>query len=301
MKFEDALAAFLRSRVDAKRRTIDWYRQQIEAFHKWLIVQPWNGSSWLRPETIELFLEMERARGLEDSTIRARHRALKIFFAWLKKRGYLSDEDNPMLLVKLGKEKRKLPRVSRPDQVAGLLASIRPADWLDLRDRTLIMLLDQTGVRVSEAVGVQVKDVDIVARTVTVLGKDGNWRIVPFRPALSLSVLELVQALDDPRPGSWLFVSGTGHRGQTSQAITDNGVRQMLRKRCEAAGITYLNPHAFRHGLAMKLMNRGRAPTSLISSVLGHASEKTTERFYAHWENETLVNAYDEAMGRADD
>ncbi len=63
----------------------------------------------------------------------------------------------------------------------------------------------------------------------------------------------------------------------------------------------WLETEKHRHGLAMKLMNRGRAPTSLISSVLGHASEKTTERFYAHWENETLVNAYDEAMGRADD
>lgn len=304
MTFDDALAAFLRSRVAAGRkpRTVDWYAQQVGRFHDWLVGQSWNGSTWLRPEVIETFLSDERAAGMADSTIAARVRALKIFFGWLVERGYLERDANPMTAIKPGKLRRPVPRVARPDQVARLLASIVPRSWVDLRDRVVIQLLDQTGARVSELVAVTVADVDIHRRMVLLREtKSGDPRLVPFRKE---TVLELIGYLDArPERGDRLFLAATGHghAWPDGRGLTDNGVRQMLRRRCETAEITYLNPHSFRHGLAMKLMNQGRAPTSLISNILGHADEKTTKAFYARWESDALVSAYDEAIGRADE
>jgi len=306
MTFDDALTAFLLSReaINCKPRTLDWYRQQIGRFHEWLLAQSWNGSTWLQPEVLEAFLAAERRRGRADSTVRARHRGLKVFFSWLKERSYLPEEvKNPAKVVKLGREEREEPRYARQTEVTALLASIEPGDWLDLRDRALIMLLDQAGVRVSEAAGLTVADVDIYKRTVYVRqerSKSGRGRRAPFKPSLVLAFLSYLDVRPDVGP--WLFVAATGgHRTPHRGALTDNGVRQMLRRRCEVAGIEYINPHAFRHGLAMRLLNDGKAPTSVIQQVLGHSSESTTRKFYARWESDALVDAYDEFIGRADD
>ncbi len=306
MTFDDALTAFLLSReaINCKPRTLDWYRQQIGRFHEWLLEQSWNGSTWLQPEVLEAFLAAERRRGRSDSTVRARHRGLKVFFSWLKERGYLPEEvKNPAKVVRLGKEEREEPRYARQFEVEALLTSIDPGDWLDLRDRALIMLLDQAGVRVSEAVGLLVEDVDLYKRTVHIrkgTTKTAQGRRAPFKASLVLAFLSYLDVR--PNVGPWLFVAATGgHRTPHGAALTDNGVRQMLERRCEAAGIEYVNPHAFRHGLAMRLLNDGRAPTSVIQSVLGHASESTTRNYYARWQSDALVDAYDEFIGRADD
>ncbi len=305
MTFDDALQAFLLSReaINCKPRTLDWYRQQIGRFHEWLLEQPWDGSTWLEPEVLEAFLAAERRRGRSDGTVRARHRGLKAFFYWLKERGYLPEEvKNPAKVVKLGKEEREEPRYARPDEAEALIESIVVKDWVDLRDRALIMLLHQSGVRVSEAVGLTVEDVDLYKRTVYIpkeKAKTGRGRRAPFQASLVLAFLSYLDVR--PNAGSWLFVAATGHRNGAGTPLTDNGVRQMLRRRCKAAGIKYINPHAFRHGLAMRLLNEGKAPTSVIQSVLGHASESTTRTYYARWESDALVDAYDEFIGKADD
>ena len=66
--------------------------------------------------------------------------------------------------------------------------------------------------------------------------------------------------------------------------VTRNGMYQRLTVLCRQAGIERINPHAFRHGLAMHLLNEVGAPTSLIQGILRHKSEATTKTFYARWE-----------------
>ena len=66
----------------------------------------------------------------------------------------------------------------------------------------------------------------------------------------------------------------------------------MLERRCDLAGIERKNPHAFRHGIAMHLLNELGADMSFISEILGHKDEKTTEKFYAKWKTEGLAKKY---------
>jgi integrase len=75
------------------------------------------------------------------------------------------------------------------------------------------------------------------------------------------------------------------------------GVRQMLIRRCRAAGITYRNPHAFRHGLAMLLLNNGMRLTT-VAKVLGHSDPAVTHKVYAHTLDETVRTEYAEAIHR---
>ena len=94
----------------------------------------------------------------------------------------------------------------------------------------------------------------------------------------------------------WLSDDGAGNvRGP----LTIEGVRQMLRRRCKAEGMRCLNPHAFRHGYAMALLNAGM-DISALSNAMGHNSVKTTEGIYARWLTGGLKREYNEAMARLD-
>ena len=69
----------------------------------------------------------------------------------------------------------------------------------------------------------------------------------------------------------------------------------MVRRRCKTAGLRVLNPHSFRHGLAMMLLNKG-GDMSLVQKVLGHSQISTTARFYAEWLNDGMAREFTEKM-----
>ena len=82
--------------------------------------------------------------------------------------------------------------------------------------------------------------------------------------------------------------------------MVSEGVRMMLRRRCEAAGIRYASPHAFRHGFAMAWLNAGMH-MSAVAAVMGHSSQAVTEAVYAHWQTESLSREYAQALRRLTD
>ena len=98
-------------------------------------------------------------------------------------------------------------------------------------------------------------------------------------------------------PGRALMASADGGGAGPDGRLTVSGLRQMLERRCAAAGLAYLNPHSFRHGLAMRLLNRG-ADMSLVQAILGHSRIATTQQFYARWLVSGLKTQYTEVMGR---
>ena len=96
-----------------------------------------------------------------------------------------------------------------------------------------------------------------------------------------------------------LWWGSDGSHG-AGQALGDEGVRMMLRRRCEAAGIRYASPHAFRHGFAMAWLNAGMH-MSAVAAVMGHSSQAVTEAVYAHWQTESLSREYAQALRRLTD
>ena len=93
-----------------------------------------------------------------------------------------------------------------------------------------------------------------------------------------------------------LWLGSDGYEG--ANPITREGVRQALRRRCLAAQMRPLNPHSFRHGFAMTMLNDGQAQMSVISKLLGHSSETITRDFYAEWQDVGLGTAYRAAYTR---
>jgi integrase/recombinase XerD len=191
-----------------------------------------------------------------------------------------------------------LPRTLTVDQVEQLLAGCVGDGPTALRDRALLELLYSTGARISEAVGLDLDDLDPGSRTVLLRGKGGKQRIVPVgRPALAAVDAYLVRA----RPGL-----ATAGRGTPALLLNARGARlsrqsawHALRAAADTAGLdpTAVSPHTLRHCFATHLM-AGGADVRVVQELLGHASVTTTQ-VYTHVTVDALREVYATAHPRA--
>ena len=95
-----------------------------------------------------------------------------------------------------------------------------------------------------------------------------------------------------------LLLPSDGYGGALPGSLRPEGVRQMLKRRCRAAGITPYSPHAFRHGFAMWFLNGGARATT-VAAAMGHSDVQVTLRTYAHTTVRTVRREYDEALKRS--
>lgn len=176
---------------------------------------------------------------------------------------------------------RRLPKSLTVEQVEALLLAAGgdgPADGpLSLRNRALLELLYSTGARISEAVGLDVDDVDTEARSVLLWGKGGKQRLVPVgRPAIEALHSYLVRGRPDlARRGRSsvpaLFLNSRGGR------LSRQSAWQVLADAAERAKITAaVSPHTLRHSFATHLLEGG-ADVRVVQELLGHASVTTTQ------------------------
>ncbi|MFM8600196.1 MAG: site-specific tyrosine recombinase XerD [Mycobacterium sp.] len=175
---------------------------------------------------------------------------------------------------------RRLPKSLSLDEVLALLDGAggdSPADGpLTLRNRALLELLYSTGARISEAVGLDLDDVDTEARSVLLRGKGGKQRLVPVgRPAITALAAYLVRGRPDlvrrGRGGPAIFLNARGGR------LSRQSAWQVLQDAAEKAGIAAaVSPHTLRHSFATHLLDGG-ADVRVVQEMLGHASVTTTQ------------------------
>ncbi|MEE9243410.1 MAG: site-specific tyrosine recombinase XerD [Mycobacterium sp.] len=175
---------------------------------------------------------------------------------------------------------RRLPKSLTVDEVLALIDAAggdSEADGpLTLRNRALLELLYSTGARISEAVGLDLDDIDIHARSVLLRGKGGKQRLIPIgRPAVSALDAYLVRGRPDlasrGRGMPAIFLNARGGR------LSRQSAWQVLQDSAERAGITAtLSPHVLRHSFATHLLDGG-ADVRVVQELLGHASVTTTQ------------------------
>jgi integrase/recombinase XerD len=175
---------------------------------------------------------------------------------------------------------RRLPKSLTIDEVLALLEGAggeSPSDGpLRLRNRALLELLYSTGSRISEAVGLDVDDIDTQARSVLLRGKGGKQRLVPIgRPAVQTLDAYLVRGRPElarrGRGTAAIFLNARGGR------LSRQSAWQVLQDAAERAGITSgVSPHMLRHSFATHLLEGG-ADVRVVQELLGHASVTTTQ------------------------
>ncbi len=237
-------------------------------------------------EHLEAFTADQLVR-FKPATASQRYRALAQLFKWLDEEGEVNS--NPFARMKPPKVPESPVPVISEDDLRKLLDACAPGRRPDgvsddvwrrhqlmaQRDETLIRLLVDCGVRCAELVNLRVEDVDRDLQVVHVVGKGRRPRSVPYgkRSATALDrYLRLRRRSSQAdRPELW-----NGAKGR----LTDSGLRQMLERRGEAAGIGHVYPHQFRHTAAHRWMAAGGGESDLMM-LLGWRSRQMLNRYGA--------------------
>lgn len=233
--------------------------------------------------------------GAEPATLQRRVSCARGFFAWARREGFVASD--PAGRLRAPRRPRTLPEVPTEIQVSDAIASLASAaaegDPIALRDVALVELLYASGLRISEACGLGLRDVNFENSTVRVLGKGDKERTVPMgipaRRALEawLAARDRVAGPDSP---ARLFLGARG-------GGLDPRVARRVVHAATAAGGASVGPHALRHAMATHLL-AGGADLRSVQELLGHASVATTQR-YTHVTNERLRTAFQQAHPRA--
>jgi integrase/recombinase XerC len=229
----------------------------------------------------------------------ARHLStLRSFFRWACREGHMTK--NPARALPAPRLPKTLPRAMTQPDTKRLLEADEEGSFPE-RDRALFELLYATGLRVSEAAGLDLEDVDFSSRLLRVVGKGNKERIAPFGEeagdALSAYVPvrnERRRAAGDERSddGEPLFVNARGGR------LTTRSMARLLKQRLRAAGLSAeISPHSLRHSFATHLLEAG-ADLRAIQELLGHASLSTTQK-YTHLDAARLREVYRKSHPKA--
>ena len=237
------------------------------------------------------FAAAQHRKGLGGRSIQRRLSALRGLFRHLQKLGVV--EANPAHDITAPKSPRRLPRSLDADRVGGLL-EIRDDDPLALRDRAIFELIYSSGLRVSEAVSIDHRDIDLSDAVVEVVGKGSKARRVPVgRYAVEairrwLAVRATLAAEDEKA----LFVSRRGRR------LSPRSVQSRLDQWARRQGLdTHVHPHMLRHSFASHLLESS-GDLRAVQELLGHADISTTQ-VYTHLDFQHLAKVYDQAHPRA--
>jgi site-specific recombinase XerD len=271
---------FLTAKAAHAPKTILFYQTPLVQFSAHL------GARWPpTPESIDAFLLACKQRGLKESSIEAYYKALKIWLAWLVKRGKL--DSNPIDLAEKPPKPRLLPRTPRRADLQKLFVYLEAAadkgrgNWLDIRALALWSLALDTGLRVGELAALTVKDIFIEKnyRSAFIRGdKTHSNRVVVFHRSTAKDVkrwLKALAMLPLPPDLDSLFIAYC--RGRWG-SLTTWGMRQDLDECCRRAGIPHLTPHQFRNAYAVYSL-RNRADLLDIQRQMGHSNIATTGRY----------------------
>ena len=284
---------YLRLERNLSWRTVDLYRRDLE---QWSAFVAADGRPLDLPSITTLDLRswlMERSStGDCAGTLRHKVQALRALYNYLLRRGEVTT--NPAAQVELAKMPRPLPKLVREKTVDAVLdADIDQDDFTQVRDRLVVMLFYETGIRLSELIGLQDAAVDVDKRELKVRGKRDKDRIVPFGDELAAWVTRYRSLRQAVRPSCGnLLVTGKGKPLYPS--LVYRVVHDSL---AWAGGSGKLSPHVLRHTFASAMLNHGAGLNS-VKELLGHESLAATQ-VYTHVTLSELQHNYELAHPRA--
>lgn len=228
-----------------------------------------------------------RYQGISDGGRNNILAQLSKFFKFCLEEGYMEK-----VLVKrywFSKPSKSSPKFLTAKQLAQVRLA---AEKLSLRDQAIIEFYLTSGCRLSEVIGLNLKDINLKKRTTEVRGKGNKIRKVYFSDYCAILLEKYLATRDDDQEA--LFISGNGIKKGTRLGVS--GIEYMVEKLGRAAGLQKkLTPHFFRHTFATHLLSQG-FELNLIATFLGHQDLKTT-RIYATILPEKIILMYHQLMG----
>jgi len=264
--------------------TIRWYMGKLKIFLEYLQTQELpTDAAKLTTTHLRAFLvhlrenvkadennpmKPARKRGLSPKTIQGYARTLKAFFSWLAREGYITN--NPAQLVKIPRAPQTIVETLSDSQIKRLLSIVDFKSPKGFRDYCIILVLLDTGVRLSELVNLQIKDLDLERGVFKVMGKGARERLVPFGAKVQTTLWKYLHKF---RPEPLHPNIGNVFLRSDGRPLSCDQVYRLVRNYGREAGVDGVrcSPHTFRHTFAKKfLINGGDLFT--LQKILGHSS-----------------------------
>ena len=287
-KYIEKFIRYMEIEKNYSGHTILNYKLDLQDFYKFIAGTDLEKVDYL---TLRKYLAVLKEKGLASRSVGRRLSALRSFFRFLSREGYI--KINPVLMLSSPKLDKHLPSFMTEEEVYKLIESAfakNSADLLGSRDRAILEVFYSSGLRISELVGLDLPDIDFISGILKIRGKGKKERIVP----IGESALKVVRNYLERRKKQTDAV----FLNKNSQRITTRGVRDIVVKYLRLAGIKPgVSAHTFRHSFATHLLNRG-ADLRTVQELLGHANLSTTQ-IYLHMTTDKLKSVYDKAHPHA--
>lgn len=303
---------FLNLEKQSSDHTIEGYRLDIQQFVELLANGDENFDDWGRfdRDDARSYLQELHKLDLAKNSISRKLASMRSFYKFLLLEGVV--KSNPFMRLPAQGRERKLPQVMSLGAIENLINSVEPfwqsqlvkglakneetAAFIAARDKALIEVIYSGGLRISEAVGLNFKDLDILSGTVLVHGKGKKERLCalggPARKALRSYFPQRRMRSPAETPTSPIFINRNGGR------LNARSFQRNLKDYLEVAGLPPdFTPHKLRHSFATHLLDAG-ADLRSVQEMLGHADLGTTQ-IYTHVSTERMKEAYRKAHPRA--
>ena len=273
--------------------TLSSYMHDVAAFYDYMKANNIKNALSVKKETIDAYIDSMKNNGKANSTISRNTASLRKFYQCLFLKGEI--EKNPLYGIEVPRVKKKLPEALTNREIVKLLKQPKTNDLKGIRDKAMLELLYATGIKVSELINLNTRDIDIHGGMLSCTGGK-NKRFIPVGN-IAIEALEdyLKKArsymVKDSKVKN-LFVNCSG------TPLTRQGFWKILRGYADSAGIkTEINAQTLRNSFAMHLLENG-ADINAVSEMLGHVDVVTT-RMYDKVVKNNIKKIYKKAHPRA--
>ena len=295
MEIIDAIDLFLQHLLVEKglsRLTVESYQDDLNSFFTFFKTIKKDNEEFksviedLSPYDLNSYIANERNINRTDATISRRISSIKNFYAFLKKEGYYKDE---LPEVETFKKAKRLPNCLSIEETEDLLNAPNMESPSGIRDRAMLELMYACGLRVSELVSLEKKNINLNKGIIIIFGKGAKERKVPigdFAIEYVVKYLNEVRDLFHGRNSKYLFLNRRG------EPISRIYFFKQVKKYAAEVGIeTPISPHTLRHCFATHLLEGG-AQLRTVQEMLGHTNIATTQ-IYTHISTNRILSAYD--------
>jgi integrase/recombinase XerC len=280
---------FLENIKGLSKNTTSSYQRDLNKLSKFLQASDVNGFNGLSEEICSAWIADLFQHNVSARSIQRHISSAKGFFNYLKKIGLVTD--SPFDLISSPKSPSHLPSVLSPEEVSQLL-NFKPKNAQEKRDLAIIELIYSSGLRVSEAVNVNLNDFEDNKNFLRVLGKGSKTRLVPVGRYAQNAINDwMVEREKLSTNDNALFVNLRGNR------ISTRSVQERIKSIAIMQGLPPVNPHMLRHSFATHLLESSGDLRS-IQELLGHSSLSTTQ-IYTRLDYQHLIKVYEKSHPRA--
>lgn len=281
----DKFLDYLKYEKNFSDHTIINYRVDLDEFYKFLNN---NNIKDVDVNLIREYLKELYNKKYSPSSISRKVSSLKSYFKYLEAENKI--KNNPMTLISNPKKEKKLPNFLNYNDLEKLLNTPDKETEEGIRDLLILEMLYSTGIRVSELVNIEIKNINYGEHKILVLGKGNKERYVYYGTKCQ-NILNNYLKVRKANT-NYLLVNKHGNK------LNERTVRKIIEETTKKAGINvHVTPHVLRHTYATHMLNEG-ADLKSVGDLLGHENLSTTQ-IYTHVSNERLRNVYLNSHPRA--